>query len=491
MKIVVAEFAEETNSFSPIIADRGHFTPWTSTTSKKEIDGFADLLSENGYETFFGPMYRAESSGKVDHAVVEEFLSDLRKCIAEKGPVGAICLALHGATQTTEVDDGCGYIIESVKKEFGVPVAVSFDLHANVTDRIFTQADAVAGYQTYPHRDQYNTGRRSAAQLLRLLSGKKEYVAKVSVPMIAPASGYTTDDGPLSELYRRAKGLVEDGTLLDFTMFQVQPWLDVKECNAVVYIRADNPDIARDTALSLAQDLSTMGDFMQPQLDSYESIIKAIEENKSGKPVIVSDFSDSPNAGSVGDDIKILKYMLEHGKQYRCAFIVNDPEAVKKAFEVGIDGRATFSIGGTIDPTNRQNVKVEAVVESLHSGRYIPNGPALNGFELCIGKSAVLRAGNFDILVCNHMCITGDLMLYRHFGIEPTQFQMAIVKANTSFRLVYTPIAGKILVVDTGCPSTADLKSLPWTRIPKENMFPWVEIKYTYRATDHLIEKVV
>ncbi|MBO4410518.1 MAG: M81 family metallopeptidase [Spirochaetales bacterium] len=491
MKIIVAEFAEETNSFSPIIADRGHFTPWMSATSKKEIHGFADVLAENGYETFFGPMYRAESSGKVDHAVVEEFLSDLRKCIAEKGPVGAVCLALHGATQTTEVDDGCGYIIKTVKKEYGVPVAVSFDLHANVTDCIFTEADAVAGYQTYPHRDQYNTGRRSASQLVRLLSGKKEYAAKVSVPMIAPASGYTTDNGPLSELYKRAKGLLEDGTLLDFTMFQVQPWLDVRECNAVVYIRAADPETARNTALSLGQDLSGMGEFMQPQLDSYEAIIKALEENKTGKPVIVSDFSDSPNAGSVGDDVKILKYMLENGLQYRCAFIVNDPEAVKKAFKTGIDGKAVFRIGGGIDPANKTSVEVEAVVESLHSGRYVPNGPALNGFELSIGKSAVLRAGNFDILVCNHMCITGDLMLYRHFGIEPTQFQMAIVKANTSFRLVYTPIAGKILVVDTGCPSTADLKSLPWTRIPKDSMFPWVEIKKTYKAAEHLMEKAV
>ena len=491
MKVIISEFCEETNTFTPILADRSHFTPWTSATSKKEVDGFFDVLKENGHEPFFGPMYRSESSGKVVHAVVEEFLSDVRKSISENGPVGAICLALHGATQTTELDDGCGYIIKTLKEEYKVPVAVSFDLHANVTKCIFDYADALAGYQTYPHRDQYNTGRRSATQLIRFISGKKDYAARVTVPMIAPASGYTTDDGPLSAVYRKAEALVKDGTLEDFTMFQVQPWLDVKECNSVVLTRASDPDTARIHALELAQELSSMGEHMQPKLDSYDAIIKAIEENKTGKPVIVSDFSDSPNAGSVGDDVKILKYMLEHGKQYKCAFLLNDPAAVEKAFSVGVLGKAKFTLGGSIDKTNKTQVEVEAVVESLHSGHFVPDGPALNGFELNIGKTAVLRAGNFDIMVCCHMCITGDLMLYRHFGIDPCQYKMAIVKANTSFRLVYTPIAGKILTVDTGCPSTADLKSLPWTRLPKDSMYPWTDIKKTYKASEHLTEKAV
>lgn len=491
MKVIIAEFCEETNSFTPIIADRSHFTPWTSATSKKEIDGFFDVMKENGHEPFFGPMYRSESSGKVDHVVVEEFLSDVRNAISEKGPVGAICLALHGATQTTKLDDGCGYVIRTLKEEYKVPVAVSFDLHANVTRCIFDYADALAGYQTYPHRDQYNTGRRSALQLVRFLSGKKEYAARVTVPMIAPASGYTTDDGPLSTLYKKAGSFVEDGTLEDFTMFQVQPWLDVSECNAVVYTRAKDPGAARKTALELAQKLSAMGEHMQPQLDTCEAVVKAMEENRTGKPVIVSDFSDSPNAGSVGDDVKILKYMLEHAPQYKCAFLLNDPAAVEKAFKTGVGGKARFTLGGSIDKTNKTHVEVEAVVESLHSGNFIPDGPALNGFELNIGRTAVLRAGNFDIMVCCHMCITGDLMLYRHFGIDPAQYKMAIVKANTSFRLVYTPIAGKILVVDTGCPSTADLKGLPWTRLPKEIMYPWVEIKNTYKASEHLREKAV
>jgi microcystin degradation protein MlrC len=40
-----------------------------------------------------------------------------------------------------------------------VPVVVALDLHGNVSDRATTHADAVLGFETYPHLDKADTGR--------------------------------------------------------------------------------------------------------------------------------------------------------------------------------------------------------------------------------------------------------------------------------------------------------------------------------------------
>ncbi|MFI7843924.1 M81 family metallopeptidase, partial [Acinetobacter baumannii] len=70
-------------------------------------------------------------------------------------PVDGIYLDLHGAMVCEHLDDGEGELLARIKSAVGhdIPVAVSLDLHGNITRRSVDDADVMIGYRTYPHVD--------------------------------------------------------------------------------------------------------------------------------------------------------------------------------------------------------------------------------------------------------------------------------------------------------------------------------------------------
>ena len=85
-----------------------------------------------------------------------------------------------------------------------------------------------------------------------------------------------------------------------------------------------------------------------------------------------------------------------------------------------------------------------------------------------------MRFGNTDILLGNTGAASGDPQLFRHFGIEPTLYDLIVVKANTSFRLPYGKIYDLIYCADTPGAGAANLKQFVWEHIP-EGMYPFQE----------------
>jgi len=489
MRVFVCEFSQETNSFCPVISTREDFGEWDGGGTKKEVHGFIDVMLENGFEVIRGPMYRAQASGPVKQEVVDQFLEESIQQLREIGKADAVCVELHGSTQSTESDNVCGDIVSALREAAGgVPVAASCDLHANITKKLYENADFISSYQTYPHRDAYETGRRSAELCVRKLKGEAVFSACVKVPMIVPASGYTTEGGAFGEVVKKARALVAEGKIFDYSLCVVQPWLDVYECDSAVLVYAADQEVAVQCAQELGQGMAACCDDMHPQVSTVDEIIERARAKKEDKPVIVSDFSDSPNAGAAGDNVDILAGLLERGSDLKGAVIVNDVLATDAAFACGVGGTAKFRIGGTLAPHYSKPVEAEGIVRSLHDGKYVLGGPMMRGVEVDVGRAAVITVGKVDVLLCHAMCITGDIQLYRHFGIEPAFYQVVVVKANTSFKAVYSVVSEDIVSCDTGCASTADLASLPWKHLPKEGMYPFISLT-NYCAKDHTLQR--
>ena len=89
-----------------------------------------------------------------------------------------------------------------------------------------------------------------------------------------------------------------------------------------------------------------------------------------------------------------------------------------------------------------------------------------------VGKTAVLRFGNVDMVVCENPNGSGDPQILRHFGIEPKLYDLIVVKANTSFRVPYSAFAGEIVFADTPGAGAANLKRFHWKNLPK-NFYPF------------------
>ena len=69
-------------------------------------------------------------------------------------------------------------LLQAVRDEFGnsLPIGISYDLHANVTEANARLATFIVGYLTNPHRDHYRTGYTSGEILCRTVLGEIEPV---------------------------------------------------------------------------------------------------------------------------------------------------------------------------------------------------------------------------------------------------------------------------------------------------------------------------
>lgn len=488
MKVLVAELNQESNSFSQSKTTLEDYRRYGICFGKDyreavrgieiESEGIFTALDEAGVDYVPGVRMRAQAGPTQLPEVFNYFIENVERIMDEQGPFNGVFLSLHGASQSTESDDVCGDAIERIRTKLGPKgvISASFDLHANITKKIFDNSDFVCGYNTYPHVDFYQSGYRAGKLGIGKLTGKENNkMAWCSIPMIEPASGYTTECGKLGEIVKQARKMVADGKLADYSIFQMQPWLDVCDGgSAVVAIGPDGDENVRSVQ-TLANQIKAIRTEMSPKLYEAEEIIDAASKNTTGKPIILVDFSDSANAGALGDNSDVVAKMLEMKQDYEAAFIVVDTPAVEHAFEVGVGNEGDFSIGGTMDPNCSKPHKVHARVRSLHDGDFKLEGPS-RGIIRHIGTCAVISVGKIDILVCRGMASTGDPQLYRHFGIEPSLYKLVMVKANTSFYAGYGEICSDVMFTDTCCAATANLKGLPFTHLPK-SFYPFSDIE--------------
>ena len=490
-RIFICGIRQETASFNPNPSTWEDYTRRStgtgqalidairSSTSGSTLGGMLDVSEKNGYTVYAGMDIGANSGGAVQQSVVDRFLKENLAMLREAMPVKAVLVSLHGATQSDASDDVCGDVLTAIREEVGedVVIAASCDLHGNVTERMMRAADFICGYQTYPHLDFYRVGSRAAALAIRKLQGKPTRMAWTTVPQMAPAHGYTTTAGGLKKLMDRAHAMVDSGEILDFSIFQVQPWLDVTKSGSTILVAAEDEAKAIAVAADLAKEEFSLREELQgPKLWTIAETVQAALDNKEDKPVVLVDSADSPGAGSTGDSAEVLRYLLPYRDTMRAAVAVSDVAAVEKAFALGVGGKADFVLGGSVAPSLSTPVEVkDCVVKSLHSGDFVLEGPASRGAKVSMGPAAVLMAGQLMILVNRNCNNCKDPQFYRSVGIEPTLCRLVDVKACTSFRAAYEPISALICNTITPGAAGVELKILPFKRIPAP-FYPFQEI---------------
>lgn len=481
-RILVCEYHQESNTFNPIVSPLSKFTAALGCegeriykarlSTRSNVHGAVDAIIAAGGEAIPTVFLTAGSGGRMSDSVYELACERMRHYVAEVGEFDAVYCDLHGATCTETIDDACGEFLKFVRELVGNKViAASFDLHANITEKVLTYADVVCGYQSYPHVDHYETGYRAAALGMKKLAGEKFSTAAVHVPMLIPPSGYTTMVEPFKSIIAAGKKMVEDGKLLDFTTFAVQPWLDIPEIASTAVAISKDEATAKACAEELAQMLFDARDKSQPELYSVDEIIDIAEANQEDKPVLLCESADSPNGGAVGDSPVVAMRLLERGSKLHAAMFIKDPATAKKAFEVGVGGECEFAVGAAFTPNMPGPLKAVGKVRSLHDGYFTQEGPANRGALGYVGHAAVISFGNVDVLVCETPCKTGDPQLFRHFGIEPTLYDLIVVKANTSFRVPYSKISDLIYVADTPGAGASNMLQFQWKNLPK-GMYP-------------------
>ena len=371
MRIAVAEIAQETDSFSPMVADLTDFKAYGLFFGAEilermrgigPIGGFLEVAANEGGHTLLPIMRAWGSAGGTIAAETLDFLTArFVEGLRQSLPLDGVFLSLHGAAASVNEDDVEGHVLQAARAVVGssVPIVVALDHHANITRKMVECADALIGHETQPH-DPPATGRKAARLLLRLLRGEiRPTVRWHKIPMITPQDQFLTSAGPMKDWFDLARQMERRPGVLDVSPYPMQPWLDVAEGGWSVVVHTDNdPALAQSLAAEMADKAWSLRErFWHSERVAPAEAVRNATAAESGL-VILSDTGDSVYGGAPGDSTCILRAMLDQPMPVVAFVPMVDPAALAVAMAAGVGAQITVELGGKIDNLFSQPVRV-------------------------------------------------------------------------------------------------------------------------------------
>ena len=486
-KLIYGGFSQETNTFSPIICGREYFEAHGISKGEEIFRNFYGMkthmsgmlnyiMDAEDTEIIPTAMYSSQSCGRVDQSICDEFVEIVLKAMEENKPYDGIFLTLHGGMSTTEFDDGIGEMLEKIRAAAGpdIVIAASTDLHANITKKVIRNLDVLTGFHEYPHTDLYNTGLRAAKLGMEILrTGKRPAMAFVKLPMILQAEASSTKSGPLYDLVQESEKKVEDGLIKDFSIYHMQPWMDIEEAGASVVVIADDAETAKAQAEEIGQKYFDLRHVLKYKPLTIDEGLDLCIGHKTGELVVLSDAADNTSGGATGDSVEVLRRILERELDIKAAMIVTDPEAADQAKALGEGATAVFTIGGKIDPRFYKPVTYEAtVIKILDPVVQLGKGHPKEGNSISFGKASMIRMRNTDIILVEYPQLNYSQEQFTGFGLKFEDYDMVQVKSSLAYVDRYKDITSQMYNVDTPGSCTSDLVSLGFERIPRP-MYPF------------------
>jgi microcystin degradation protein MlrC len=393
--------------------------------------------------------------------------------VLEEQKVDAVYLDLHGAMVSETFDDGEGEILRRVRAAAGprVPIAVSLDLHANVTQAMMDGADALVAYRTYPHVDMADTGARAAHLLQQMLkSGRKLAGAWRQLDYLTGIPSQSTFIEPCRSIYAELSRIEErHHAVLSFTPGFAMA--DFADCGMSVFGFGMEEAPVQKAVEEMRRTVADAEKDFALELYSPEAAVRrARERGEPGRPVVLADTQDNPGAGGNGDTTGLLKELIGQNARDALLGLLIDPAAAKRAHEAGQGRTLAFSLGGKSSIANDSPLAGEFTVERLGDGRFTCTGPMFKGFRMQLGEMALLRsksAPGVRVALASKKCQAADQEMFRHLGVEPRHERVLGLKSSVHFRADFQPLAREVLVVKAPGPALADPAEFRWTKLRK------------------------
>lgn len=487
--VLVGGFSHETNTFSPTPADRAAFQDRQELIGEEieaelhgtntAVGGVIEAAVSADVELIYTVAASAMPSGPVTTNAYEHYTGLILQAVrANRDRLDGVILPLHGAMVTDHLDDGEGPFVAAVKDLVGadVPVAVTLDLHGNVTDELCERADILVAYETYPHVDMAATGKRGMRLLVAAMRDALDPVIHVErPPVLAYGPRQNTRDGPMAEVMALARLLEGRDTIAKINVLPGFHAADIPSMGCSVPVVADgNPNAARQSARAVAEAIwERRDDFVVDYPSPREAVARAkalvAEHQDDAGPVVLADVGDNPGGGGTGDETPVLRAILEQGLTNAAFATLADPEAVTACVDAGVRDRVTCSLGGSIDGCTSEPIPdIDGYVRVITDGRYVNTGPMATGTSNDLGRSVRFECGQdggVTVLLTERALQPLDAEIWRHHGIQPERLDVLVVKSTNHYRADYESMAAATIPVDSPGLASMNPRRYDYTRI--------------------------
>lgn len=484
--VLSAEFVSENNTFKKGFTELRDFAADCLIEGDEafrhrgdantELAGFTSVARENGWRLIHAISALATPAAPVSRTAYDHIAGII--CAAarqHRDEIHGILLSLHGAQVAEHAEDGEGELLRRLRAIVGpeLPIAVTLDLHANVTEAMAAHAQIIVSYKTYPHVDLLEVGTKSARLLQDAMAGTtRPMTLRRAIPIMSEANAGRSDKGPLVARYDLARAEEREPGILAISLNAGFPEADIHEMGPTALVTYDSATPgAAGRAAEIADDHARfIWDNREKVENTFlsvgEAAAKARAHDPGAGPLIIADYADNPGAGAYGDATNLLAALLDAGVRNACFAPVIDPEAAAELHRHAEGDVVTLPVGGKVDPAfGGGPLMLTGRILHLSDGSYRGDGPMLGGLDRSFGPTAVLHVDGIDILVVTENEQMLDRQQLYAFGIDPTRKAVLALKSMQHFRAAFEPIAARVIVCDSGALATPDVTRRTYTHV--------------------------
>ncbi|MDA0261448.1 MAG: M81 family metallopeptidase [Proteobacteria bacterium] len=470
MRVVIAMMKHETNTFSPIVTDWRRFEAWGAYCGDDVVTAYGEtrmavaayltLARQVGAEISTPLAAEAMPSGRVVEAAYEHMSGLI--CDAVRAGADAALLDLHGAMVAEHLFDGEGELLERIRAIApDLPIAVTCDLHCNLTEKMVRNCTALVGYKTYPHTDIYETAEQVGRIVFDAIAGKcRPKMSWGNVPLMSQTLRQGTDDQPMKSLIDLCRAAEAREGVLAATVFGGFALADMPESGtSAVVVTDDAPALAdeiRDSVLALAW--KSREEFVYRHEPLHEAVARAKAIDTG--PVILLDHADNCGSGANQDVMTVIAEVMRQGLEDVVVAAVWDPGAVQEMQRAGIGAEIAIDLGGKTDMPSidlaGKPLSIKGRVIALTDGEWIVRGPMYTGLKVTMGPTAVLDTGTMKIVIVSHHHEPWDLGVFTSVGIQPEYARYILLKSRIHYRAGFGDLPKHTITIDGDGVTTSD-----------------------------------
>jgi microcystin degradation protein MlrC len=467
MRIAVGGLHIECSTYNPVLNGEQDF----KVLRGEALSGSSYFAFLRDYPAEFTPLVhaRAIAGGPMTGEFYDRIKGELLHGLQAGGRFDGVYLAMHGAVYVEGLEDAEGDLIAAVRRSVGpeCKIAVSYDLHGNVSQAVVDAIDIFSTYRTAPHIDVEETMRRSVGMLVRALrDGHSPFVVWCPVPVLLPGERTSTLHSPARELYAGLPALDARPGIWDASLMVGYVWADEPRATAAAVITGDDLETLCAAAETLAggywaaREAFGFGAWTGSIADCVDRALAS-----PGRPFVIADSGDNPTGGGVGDRPDVLRELLARGVSNTILAGIADPDATEAAYAAGVGRPIRARVGAALDPAGGPPVEIDGVVVHLAEA----SSPA--------DRRAVVEVGGLAIVLTARRRPFHRIEDFTMLDLDPFDADIVVVKSGYLEPQIAALAAADAMALSPGVVDQ-EVQRLPRPRkaaptFPYDRDFPW------------------